>query len=232
MLQIIAAFPEILYSLGQQATIEIEPHRGDMPVLLGPQYLSRPSNLQIAHGDSESGPQFAGFQNSFKSLLGRQREANMLIVEEIRVSLVDGSPDSSTKLVELRQAKAIGLIDDDRVHVGNIQTTLDDSCANQDIILTGRELKHHAPQLALIHLAVGHFQGCLGYNFLKTVGHSFDFLNSIVYEENLATSIPLSKNSLSDEGLIVFGDERANGQALLGRRINGTHVPYPREREM
>jgi len=56
--------------------------------------------------------------------------------------------------VQIGEAEAVGVIDDDRIDGGNIQAAFDDRGADQDIGLAAKEFEHDPFQLPFVHLAV------------------------------------------------------------------------------
>ena len=62
--------------------------------------------------------------------------------------------DAAAQLVQVGQAVAVGLVDEDRVGVGNVQAAFDDRRGQQQVELVGDEVEHHLLQLVLGHLAV------------------------------------------------------------------------------
>ena len=61
---------------------------------------------------------------------------------------------AAAKLVQVGQAVVVGLVDEDRVGVGNVQAALDDRRRQQDVERWAHEVEHHLLQLVLGHLAV------------------------------------------------------------------------------
>ena len=62
---------------------------------------------------------------------------------------------AAAQLVQVGQAVAVGLVDEDRVGVGNVQAALDDRRGQQQVEAVVDEIQHHPFQLVLGHLAVG-----------------------------------------------------------------------------
>src|SRR5262249_45336983 len=50
--------------------------------------------------------------------------------------------------------------------------------------------------------------------------------------ENLAFAIELALDGVSNQSLIILGDDGLNGQPILWRRLDGAHVTRTGEREM
>jgi hypothetical protein len=50
-------------------------------------------------------------------------------------------PDAAADLVELREAEAVGALDDDRVAVGDVDARLDDRGAHEHVVAAGDEVE-------------------------------------------------------------------------------------------
>ena len=82
----------------------------------------------------------------------------------VRPVLVPADP--AAKLVQVGQAVLVGLVDEDRVDVGDIQAALDDRRGDQDVELPLDEGQHRALELFAVHLAVGDADPGLGHDRL------------------------------------------------------------------
>ncbi len=82
------------------------------------------------------------------------------------------APHAAAQLVQIGQAVAVGLVDEDGVGVGNIQPAFDDRGGQQNVELVGDEIQHHLFQLMLRHLAVGDANAGVGHDVLQLVGQA------------------------------------------------------------
>ncbi len=98
-------------------------------------------------------------------------------------------PHSAAKLVQFAQAESVGVVDEDRVGIGNIQAAFDDRRADQDVRLVADELQHHIFQLPLAHLAVPDDDAGIGHQLLNLVGHFSDVVDAVVDEIDLPLAI-------------------------------------------
>ena len=62
--------------------------------------------------------------------------------------------DAAAQLVQLREAEAVGALDDDRVGGRHVDAGLDDRRAHEQVDALRVELAHHVLEVALAHLAV------------------------------------------------------------------------------
>ena len=122
----------------------------------------------------------------------------------------------------------IGVIDDDGIRVGNIQTTFNDGCGHQHIIFPFHETHHGVFQLGGFHLSVTNTNVHIR---AKTTDHSSNLLNvlhAIVHEENLTSSLYFIHHRITNQFLIErvqFRDHRiAVGRWRIDhRKVARTH---------
>src|SRR4051794_34090244 len=103
-----------------------------------------------------------------------------------------GSPDPAAELIKVRQAEAIGAIDDDGVGIRNIEAALDDRGADQDVYLSGNKPAHDGFQFVRVHLAVAEFHPGARAKIRDFLAHFLDRLDAVVEEINLALPIELA----------------------------------------
>ena len=126
---------ELPHGLFQQLAIHLITHGRDMAGLLRAQNVSRAANFQIAHRDLEARAQVRIFLDRLESLRRDRRHGPIRRQKQIAIRPMLPPPDPAAKLVQLAQAKSIGVVDDDRVGVGDIQAGFDDRRADENIRL-------------------------------------------------------------------------------------------------
>ena len=101
-----------------------------MAVLLGAQDVSRAADLQVAHGDLDTGAQLRKFTDGLQALLCLLLEHLVALIHEKRIGGAVGAAHAPADLVELREPQPVGVMDDDGVGVGNVKSRLDDGGGN------------------------------------------------------------------------------------------------------
>lgn len=105
--------------------------------MTGAEQFSGASDFKILLGNPEAVIRFRnGFQTS-KAVFGDG------VADQNAESLMVSTSDPTSQLVELRQAESIGLLDDDRGGVGDIDADLDDRGGYKDIDFPVPEAFHH-----------------------------------------------------------------------------------------
>ena len=83
--------------------------------------VARAANFKIAHRNRIACAKLRILRDHLKPLLTFLRGRHFIVAEEIRIRPHRAAPHTSAELIELRQAKRIRAINDQRVGVGNIQ---------------------------------------------------------------------------------------------------------------
>ena len=106
-------------------------------------------------------------------------------------------PHAAAQLVQVGQAVAVGVVDEDRVGVGNVEAAFDDRRRQQDIGLAAHEPQHHVFQLVLGHLAVADVDLCLGHDLGQPHRHGVDVVDAVVDEVNLPAAVQLAQDRVA-----------------------------------
>ena len=83
-----------------------------------------------------------------------RRQVLVRLDQQIAIRPVLVPPDPSAQLMQIGQTVAIGLVDKDRVGVGNVEAALDDRRRKQEVELVFDESDHHLFQFVIRHLGV------------------------------------------------------------------------------
>ena len=110
------------------------------------------------------------------------------IIKEVGVGAFTAASDSPSQLVQLTETETIGMIDDQRVCVGDIKTSLDNRGTYQHIDVTMPEVTDHAIELLLPHLAVRNADMRFRHEFMNLRRDGRNVLHTIVHVEDLATT--------------------------------------------
>src|SRR5262245_47334885 len=115
----------------QQLTVQFVSDRRDVTALLRPEQVPCPANFQVTHGDLESCSQGRELLNRLEA--GRRLRGNEFVIvqEQVGVGPVLVPSDAAAQLVQICQAVVVGLVDENGVGVGNIQSAFDDRGGNE-----------------------------------------------------------------------------------------------------
>ena len=113
----------------QQPAVHFKPDADDVSVLLGTEQITGAADLQVAHGNLETCAQFGEFHDRPQTFFGNFTDHFLRPVGKIGMGKPVGATDASPHLIQLRQPEMVGVINDNRICIGNIQTVFDDAGA-------------------------------------------------------------------------------------------------------
>src|SRR5687767_12522022 len=120
-----------------------------MAMLLGAEDVAGAADLQVGQRDLEARAKLRRVEDRLQPLPGYLRKLAALAVEQVRVRAASGAADPAAQLVELRQSKGVGAIDDDRVGIRDVEAGLDDRRAHKHVVIAAGEGEHDLLELAL-----------------------------------------------------------------------------------
>ena len=150
----------------------------------------------------------------------------MLVIKQISISAHCATAHPSPQLVELRQTELVGPVDDDRVGIGDVQPTLDDGGADQNIEFAFGESQHGFLQLSFWHLAVGDLHRSFRDDLADAIGNLLDALHPIVHEKHLAVAVEFPQNGITNQRFVIEPDRGLDGQAFFRRGIDGAEITH------
>ena len=216
----------------QHGGVELESHGFDVAALLAAQQIARAAQFQVERGNLESRAQVAEL---FQRRQPAPRQVGQLAIgrnQQIRIGAAIGAAHASAQLIQLRQAVAVGAIDDDGVAQRDVEPVLDDRGRHQDVGLVAHEGQHDALQLALRHLAVADQDARLRRHLAQLVGDVVDALHAIVHEVDLPAALQFFLDGRAQQLLIPRGDHGLDRHAIFGRRLDHAHVAQAEQRHV
>ena len=120
----------------------------DVAVLLAAQQISRAAQFQIERGDFEARAQVGKFAQRGQPFARDFAQLGVLRDQQIRIRAPIGPPHAPAQLVQLGEAVALGVFDDDGVGERNIQAVFDDGGGDEHVVFVAHEAEQHALQLA------------------------------------------------------------------------------------
>ena len=165
-------------------------------------------------------------------LRGLGRERRRRVVQQVRVGALAAAPDAPADLVELGQAERVGVLDDQRVRLRDVDPRLDDRRAHEHVRAAAQVVHHHLLELALGHLAVGDREAHARAQRPQPLGRLVDRLDAVVQEERLPVALVLAQDRALDELLLVLAHVRLHRPAALRRRLDHRDVAQPRQRHL
>ena len=125
---------------GAQQRVAVARQAGELEVgharLARPHHLPLAADLEVAVGELEP---VVGLEQRLEA---RLRGAGLRLREQQAVRLLAAPPHAAAQLVELREAEALGALDDHDGRVGHVDADLDEAGGDEHLDLAGLEGAH------------------------------------------------------------------------------------------
>ena len=135
---------QLMHGFFQQLDVHVEADRADVAVLFAAQDIARAAQFEIQRGDFESGAQVAKFLERGQAFARDFAELRVGRDQQIRVRPAIGPSHAPAQLIQLRQAVALGVLDNHGVGERNIQAVFGDGGAHKHV-----EIVLHEPEQRL-----------------------------------------------------------------------------------
>ena len=122
--------------------------------------------------------------------------------------------------------------DDNRIGVRHIEPGLDDTRTHEDIELARKEALHHAFQVAVVHLPVGHRHAGFRHPGFHFLGKGIDILHAVIDNENLAAPRKLVTYGGGKHHIVALHELGLYGQTVHRRRVDKRNVAHARHAQM
>src|SRR5579863_1171351 len=172
----------------QHLSVEFEPDGFDVPALFATQQIAGATEFEIEGRDLEACAQVGEFFQGRQTAPGDGCKFNVCRDQQVGICTPIRSPHTAAQLVELRQSKTIGAVDDDGITQRNVEAVLDNRRGHKNVSFVMHEFKHHFFQFSFRHLAVSHDDAGLRDQRLKFGGNLPNTFYAVVDEINLAAT--------------------------------------------
>ena len=214
------------HGLSQHLRKQVKAHARQVTVLLGAHKRAGAADLQVAHGDAHAAAQVLELGKRGQARRGLLGQRQLAGEHKVRVSLRGRAAHAALELVELRQAQALRVLDDERVGRRVVDAALHDGRGDEHVDLLGRELNHHVLDLARAHLAVRHAHARLGCGLVHAGHGVVDGLDAVGHVVHLAAAAHLQANRRAHHVGVVLAHMHDHGPAPGRRRGDQAHVAH------
>ena len=218
--------------LHQHLREQVEADRREVAGLLGAEQRAGAADLEVAHGDLDAAAQVGVLADGHEALGGLLGQRLVRREQEVRVGLDVAAADSALELVELREAQALRVLDDERVGVRVVDAGLDDGGRDEHVVLVGGERLHDRFELALRHLAVRYADPRLGGGGGDAANGIVDGLDPVADVVDLTAAIELATDRAGDDVLVPLAHVHLHREAVGRRRVDDAHVAHARQRHL
>ena len=195
-------------------------------MLLGAHKRAGTTDLQVAHGDAHTAAQVLELGKCGQARRGLLGERQLAREHKVRVGLRGRAAHTALELVELCQAQALRVLDDERVGGRVVDAALHDGRGDEHVDLFGRELDHHILDLARAHLAVRYAHARLGRGLVHARHGVVDGLDAVGHVVHLTAATHLQANRRAHHVGVVLSHVHDYGAAPGRRRRDQAHVAH------
>ncbi len=173
--------------------------------------MARASEFRVFRGDRESAAQVAVVGQRAEPFSGGRRERCSRAVEEIRVGLLGASAHATPELMQLREAVALGIGHNERIHAGNINAVLQEGGADEEPRAAFQEADEGSLQVRAPEAPVKDFHRDTGKPFLDLSFPTVQIFNAVVQKEYLPAAVHLPSDGLPESVFMQGSHIGANG---------------------
>ncbi len=134
--------------------------------------------------------------------------------------------------MQLAEAEVLGIVDDDGVDIGHVDTALYDGCGEEHVVIVVGEVDNSLLKFLGGHLAVGHDGAGVGHKAMNHLLKLVEPLDAVVDEEYLAAARHLEIYGLAHGIVAHHAHAREYRIAVGGRSGNGRQVARAHQREL
>ncbi len=177
----------------------------------------------------------AQFAEALDSLQTASRHGGKRIAgrhKQIAERLARRAPYPASQLMQLAETEVLGIVDDDGVDIGHVDTTLYDGCGEEHIVVVVGEVDNRLLKFLGGHLAVGHDGAGVGHKAMNHLLKLVEPLDAVVDEEYLAAARHLEVNGLA-HGIVAHDAHVGENRISVGRRsVDGREVARAHQGEL
>ena len=208
---------ELVDGLFEHGGVHLEADGFDVAGLLAAEHVAGAAEFEVERGDFEAGAEVGELLERGEAAAGDLCQLGVGRDEEVGVRPAVAAAYAAAELVELREAVAVGAVDDDGVGERDVEAVFDDGGGDQDVVLVVHEGEHDAFELGFGELAVADDDAGGGDELADLGGELVDGFDAVVDEVDLASAFELHLDGGADELLVELGDDGLDGHAVFGR---------------
>ena len=219
-------------SLGENLLISLITQVFHESTLFRTQQITSTTNIQVLHSQIKTATQVAeGFQ-CFQTATGFRSKTCLSRSYQIAESLLVATPYPTSHLMQVAQSESVGIIHDDGIGIGNIDSVLYDGSRKEQIIVVIDESHDDLLQFLRLHLSMPDSYAAVWHQFLDEHFQLGQFGDTVADEEHLTVTAHLKIDGIGNHRL-VEGDDLGLDRITVRRRCtHDTHIAGSHQREL
>jgi len=120
--------------------------------------------------------------------------------------------------VQISEPVIVGLMNEHRIRIRNIDAAFDDRRADQHVRFTSHKAQHSRFEFGRSHLPVSDVVTSFRDNLFQPCGNFMNVVDTVMNEEDLTVPVQFAHNRLPDQVRIEAANPSGHGDTLLRRR--------------
>src|SRR5690606_5966316 len=172
----------------QDFLIHLKTDVGNESALFGTEHISCTPDIQIFHSNIKPGSQVAELYQGFQTLTGFCCKIMSSRSNEITETFLIRTTYTSAQLVQITQSEGLGIINDNRIAIRNVNPRFDNRGGKKNIVFAFNKAHHDLFELLSVHLSMSYRNPGSRNKSLNHPGYLHNVLKAIVYKIDLSAS--------------------------------------------
>ena len=200
-----------------------------MTGLLGPEKRACTSDFQIPQSNFYPGSEGCKVTNRIEPFFGVLRKHFVPPECEIGTRPPGRPADTAANLMKLSKAKPVGVLNDQRIDIGNINAGFDDGGTDENLHFSAHNTIHHVGKHLPVHPAVCHSNRYLAaQKFRNLPGCTLNVINPIMEIIDLSAALEFPHHGVGKKVPVMLHDKCLHRKPILRRLFQVGHIPNPR----
>ena len=219
-------------SLGENLLISLVTQVFHESTLFGTQQIACATNIQVLHSQIKTATQVAeGFQ-CFQTATGFRSKTCLSRSYQIAESLLVATSYPTSHLMQVAQSESVGIIHDDGIGIGNIDSVLYDGSRKKQIIVVIDESHDDLLQFLRLHLSMPDSYAAVWHQFLDEQFQLGQFGDTVADEEHLTVTAHLKIDGIGNHRLVEGDYLGLDRITVRWRCTHDTHIAGSHQREL
>ena len=205
---------------------------GDKSALLGSKHISGSTYIEVLHGNIKSASKFGECFDSLQPAPRIGSEQAHFRRKQVTISSAITAPYPAPELMQIAQTKFMGTINNDSIHIRDINAGLDDGSGNQYIVFIINKIDNNFLELLGRHLPVTNRYAAARHQSFDHCFNQVNILDAIIDKENLTISVHFYLNGFPDNIFIECMYFGLNRITVWRWCVDNRQIACPEQRKL
>ena len=188
-----------LDGLFQHFDVHVDAYGVDKSGLVFTQQIASAADRQVAHRDAVAASQLGKLLYGLQTLFGCFIELAAGWRHQVGIGDAVASSDSALDLIHLGESEVLGVVDDDRIGIRDIDAVFNDRRTYEDIDFVARKLHHDIFDCFPVHTTMGDADPGIGNGDLQIAGNGCNVIDVVIEIEHLSVACQFLFNRIHDQ---------------------------------